>query len=135
MKKDSSRQTRPLQDDLLYGTLSVYETLYFAAMLRLPADMNTAQKVERVDNVINTLGLQKCRCPSLPQLLLITGLGFRAPIRICAFSVTAGQVILQGAKWPASCAIRILAFNCMCLTFQAPYHDCAHKLHDSHFSN
>ena len=33
-----------LQDDLLYESLTVYETLYFAAMLRLPKTMTTAQK-------------------------------------------------------------------------------------------
>ncbi|BDA45889.1 ABC transporter G family member 14 [Coccomyxa sp. Obi] len=50
-----------LQDDLLYETLTVYETLYYAAMLRLPASMTSAQKCERVENVILSLGLDKCR--------------------------------------------------------------------------
>ncbi len=50
-----------MQDDLLYETLTVYETLYYAAMLRLPASMTTAQKCERVENVILSLGLDKCR--------------------------------------------------------------------------
>ena len=48
-------------DEILYETLTVHETLFFAAMLRLPKDMNTAQKEERVETVIQTLGLQKCR--------------------------------------------------------------------------
>lgn len=34
-----------LQDDLLYETLTVQETLYFAAMLRLPSYMSKADKV------------------------------------------------------------------------------------------
>ncbi len=50
-----------MQDDLLYETLTVYETLYYAAMLRLPASMTTVQKCERVENVILSLGLNKCR--------------------------------------------------------------------------
>ena len=50
-----------VQDDLLYETLTVYETLYYAAMLRLPSTMSAEQKVERVDHVIHTLGLNKCR--------------------------------------------------------------------------
>ena len=50
-----------MQDDLLYETLTVYETLYYAAMLRLPSTMTAEQKVERVDHVIHTLGLNKCR--------------------------------------------------------------------------
>ena len=49
------------QDDLLYETLTVYETLYYAAMLRLPSTMSVAQKCERVENVIVSLGLDKCR--------------------------------------------------------------------------
>ena len=50
-----------VQDDLLYETLTVYETLYFAAMLRLPSTMSTEQKIQRVDHVIRTLGLDKCK--------------------------------------------------------------------------
>jgi hypothetical protein len=34
-----------LQDDLLYATLTVHETLYFAAMLRLPKHKSKAEKV------------------------------------------------------------------------------------------
>lgn len=94
-----------MQDDLLYATLSVHETLFFAAMLRLPKHKTKAEKVgppptaapcllqsataprgaphaaphaaqhaqraaphtgtamqlERVDNVIKALGLERCR--------------------------------------------------------------------------
>lgn len=50
-----------LQDDLLYENLTVYETLYYAAMLRLPRSMTTEEKVGRVDAVIDTLGLFKCK--------------------------------------------------------------------------
>lgn len=50
-----------LQDDLLYETLTVYETLYYAAMLRLPSSMTTEQKMDRVNHVIHTLGLDKCK--------------------------------------------------------------------------
>ncbi|EFN53135.1 hypothetical protein CHLNCDRAFT_32365 [Chlorella variabilis] len=50
-----------LQDDLLYSTLTVQETLYFAAMLRLPKHKTKAQKLERVDAVIKALGLGRCR--------------------------------------------------------------------------
>jgi ABC-type dipeptide/oligopeptide/nickel transport system ATPase component len=51
----------PAQDDLLYEALTVYETLYFAAMLRLPSHMGRAAKIERVNSVISTLGLLRCR--------------------------------------------------------------------------
>eukprot|EP00803_Ostreobium_quekettii_P011326 evm.model.scf_570.3 EVM.evm.TU.scf_570.3 scf_570:75122-78373(+) len=50
-----------LQDDLMYASLTVEETLYYAAMLRLPKTMTRAQKKQRVDTVIEALGLGKCR--------------------------------------------------------------------------
>ncbi|MEW5318872.1 MAG: hypothetical protein WDW38_010056 [Sanguina aurantia] len=49
------------QDDLLFAELTVFETLYFAAMLRLPSTLPKAEKVARVELVINVLGLSKCR--------------------------------------------------------------------------
>lgn len=50
-----------LQDDLLYESLTVWETLYFAAMLRLPREMSTEQKKQRVAKVIAALGLNRCK--------------------------------------------------------------------------
>ena len=50
-----------LQDDLLFESLTVYETLYFAAMLRLPQKMPRKQKLDRVETVLKALGLVKCR--------------------------------------------------------------------------
>jgi ABC-type multidrug transport system ATPase subunit len=50
-----------LQDDLLYESLTVYETLYYAAMLRLPQHMDHAAKTERVETVITALGLSSCK--------------------------------------------------------------------------
>jgi ABC-type multidrug transport system ATPase subunit len=50
-----------LQDDLLYATLTVYETLLFAAMLRLPKHKSKAEKAARVEAVIKALGLTRCR--------------------------------------------------------------------------
>lgn len=49
------------QDDLLYESLTVYETLYYAAMLRLPRTMSAEEKVARVDSVVDSLGLRKCK--------------------------------------------------------------------------
>lgn len=45
------------QDEVLVGTLSVRETLLYAALLRLPAKMAYADKVGRVDDTIAELGL------------------------------------------------------------------------------
>ena len=51
----------PFNSRALLQALTVYETLYFAAMLRLPRTFTTAQKVERINSVIRALGLEKCR--------------------------------------------------------------------------
>eukprot|EP01026_Neomeris_dumetosa_P054850 TRINITY_DN494_c0_g1_i3.p1 TRINITY_DN494_c0_g1~~TRINITY_DN494_c0_g1_i3.p1 ORF type:complete len:686 (-),score=55.92 TRINITY_DN494_c0_g1_i3:520-2577(-) len=50
-----------LQDDLLFPTLSVLETLTFAAYLRLPQDMSIEDKNSRVVDVIVALGLEQCK--------------------------------------------------------------------------
>ena len=49
------------QDDLLYAELTVYETFYFVALLRLPRDWSKEEKISRVDDIIKILGLEKCR--------------------------------------------------------------------------
>jgi ABC-type glutathione transport system ATPase component len=49
------------QDDLLYEALTVHETLLYAAKLRLPSSMSKAEKKQRVDTVIQALGLSTCR--------------------------------------------------------------------------
>ena len=46
---------------MLNGRLTVEETLYYAAELRLPATMSTAEKKERINEVIHKLGLHECR--------------------------------------------------------------------------
>ena len=53
------RSTR--QDDLLYESLTVKETLYYAAMLRLPRRMSHADKLRRVDLALTALGLRQCK--------------------------------------------------------------------------
>jgi ABC-type multidrug transport system ATPase subunit len=50
-----------LQDDLLYESLTVWETLWFAAQLRLPRTMSKAAKRDRVNAVLAALGLTRCR--------------------------------------------------------------------------
>jgi hypothetical protein len=41
--------------------LTTYETLFYAAMLRLPRDWSREAKLERVEMVLEGLGLSKCR--------------------------------------------------------------------------
>jgi hypothetical protein len=63
----------PRADDLLYETLTVQETLMYAARLRLPKDMPYAEKQARVATVVAALGLSERRAPCL--------LALRAPLR------------------------------------------------------
>lgn len=55
----------------MYEALTVYETLYYAAMLRLPQNLGAAKKVERVEAVIGALGLDKCRNTIIGALVLV----------------------------------------------------------------
>ncbi|EGF83345.1 hypothetical protein BATDEDRAFT_8584 [Batrachochytrium dendrobatidis JAM81] len=49
------------QDDVVFRNLSVYNTLMYSALLRLPSTMPRSEKEQRVENVIASLGLQGCR--------------------------------------------------------------------------
>jgi ABC-type multidrug transport system ATPase subunit len=49
------------QEDLMYRTLTVRETLSYAALLRLPLYLTRKQKLERVNEIIHQLGLEKCQ--------------------------------------------------------------------------
>eukprot|EP01111_Echinosteliopsis_oligospora_P006031 TRINITY_DN1997_c0_g2_i1.p1 TRINITY_DN1997_c0_g2~~TRINITY_DN1997_c0_g2_i1.p1 ORF type:complete len:623 (+),score=155.49 TRINITY_DN1997_c0_g2_i1:63-1931(+) len=50
-----------VQDDLLFANLTVYETLLYAARLRLPATFTDEERQDRVDETIKKLGLTHCR--------------------------------------------------------------------------
>lgn len=50
-----------LQDDDMFGELTVEEQLTYAALLRLPADMPRKKKIARVQRVIQELGLGKVK--------------------------------------------------------------------------
>ncbi|KAI9141200.1 P-loop containing nucleoside triphosphate hydrolase protein [Paraphysoderma sedebokerense] len=49
------------QDDVMYSNLTVYETLYYTALLRLPPSMSRKAKLQRVEDIIQELGLDRCR--------------------------------------------------------------------------
>lgn len=49
-----------MQDDQLFPMLSVYETFMFAAEVRLPPSISTAEKRRRVVELIDQLGLTVC---------------------------------------------------------------------------
>jgi ABC-type multidrug transport system ATPase subunit len=46
-----------MQDDIHIGCLSVYETLYYSALLRLPQTMTQLAKQQRIDEIMKVLGL------------------------------------------------------------------------------
>ncbi|XP_065904845.1 broad substrate specificity ATP-binding cassette transporter ABCG2-like isoform X4 [Dysidea avara] len=46
-----------VQDDILTGTLTVRENVFLSALLRLPPDMTHDEKLEKVDEVIENLGI------------------------------------------------------------------------------
>lgn len=49
------------QDDVLIGTLTVFETIYYSAKLRLPRSVPSKEKVQIVEDVIKELGLESTR--------------------------------------------------------------------------
>jgi ABC-type multidrug transport system ATPase subunit len=63
------------QDDLMFATLTVFETLLVAARLRLPRSFSKESKLQRVDEVIQELGLNPCRNTYIggPELRGISG--------------------------------------------------------------
>ena len=46
-----------LQDDILTSTLTVKENVYLSASLRLPSEMKQQEKKEKVNEIIEDLGL------------------------------------------------------------------------------
>ncbi|GLJ16215.1 hypothetical protein SUGI_0271500 [Cryptomeria japonica] len=49
------------QDDVLYPSLTVRETLLYAALLRLPKTLSKHEKQQQADSIIQQLGLSKCQ--------------------------------------------------------------------------
>ncbi|PIA30704.1 hypothetical protein AQUCO_05400065v1 [Aquilegia coerulea] len=49
------------QDDVLYPHLTVTETLFFTALLRLPNTLTNQEKAMHAEEVISQLGLTKCK--------------------------------------------------------------------------
>lgn len=50
-----------MQDDLLHAELTVFETLSYAADLRLPKGYSKDQRIERVEEVLDLMGIGYCR--------------------------------------------------------------------------
>jgi ABC-type multidrug transport system ATPase subunit len=50
-----------VQDEVMYRHLTVRETLIYAAEFKLPSAMSRADKIAKVDLIINQLSLSKCQ--------------------------------------------------------------------------
>lgn len=49
-----------MQDDLLYPALTIADTLYYTAELRMPAEATADEKSKRVDEVMKMMGISHC---------------------------------------------------------------------------
>lgn len=77
----SIRSAYVMQQDVLLPTLTVRETLRYAAELRLPPPTTKEEREEVVQNVILELGLKECECTFrsyLPSSVLVRSLSFEA---------------------------------------------------------
>ena len=59
-KSQQSHDNHMTQDDVVMGTLTVKENLYFSAALRLPISVSWSEKKKLVKKVIDELGLNLC---------------------------------------------------------------------------
>ncbi|XP_021349695.1 ABC transporter G family member 21-like isoform X2 [Mizuhopecten yessoensis] len=48
------------QDDIFLSNLTLWETLYFTAMIRIPDQVSQQEKTEKIYSVVDSLGLKKC---------------------------------------------------------------------------
>lgn len=55
------RRLHRLCADTLIGTLTPYEMLCYTALLKMPLSMSRQEKLERVNTLIDILGLTGCR--------------------------------------------------------------------------
>ncbi|KAK3085153.1 hypothetical protein FSP39_025124 [Pinctada imbricata] len=49
-----------LQDDIFLSNLTLYETLYFAAMIRIPDTVAHSEKLTRIDEIVDALHIREC---------------------------------------------------------------------------
>lgn len=86
------------QEDFLYNTLTVQETIRYAAHLRLPAYMPKRLKYEKVDEIIEYLGLMRVKDNRVGSSFGEPGLsgGERRRVRIAMELVSDPRIVLLG---------------------------------------
>lgn len=60
-KRMRNRTCYVLQEDIFLSKLTLWETLYFATMVYLPESLSHAEKMAKMDYIINVLDLTKCQ--------------------------------------------------------------------------
>ncbi|XP_052797603.1 uncharacterized protein LOC128229820 [Mya arenaria] len=50
-----------LQHDVFFSNLTLWETLYFTAMIRLPESVPKEEKLQRLEEIIDVLDIRKCK--------------------------------------------------------------------------
>ena len=84
------------QDDIIMGTLTVRENLQFAANMRL-RNCSKEEKLERVNEIIQDLGLDKCQHTKVGTVMIqgVSG-GEKKRCNIGIELVTKPQVLFLG---------------------------------------
>ncbi|XP_060075884.1 uncharacterized protein LOC132555552 [Ylistrum balloti] len=59
-KQQRRRLGYVLQDDVFLSNLTLWETLYFTAILSMPKTTSQEQKLKQIDSIVTSLGLEKC---------------------------------------------------------------------------
>ncbi|XP_052231047.1 uncharacterized protein LOC127844677 [Dreissena polymorpha] len=49
-----------LQNDIFFSNLTLWETLYFTAMIRLPERLSREEKLKRINEIVDILDIRKC---------------------------------------------------------------------------
>lgn len=60
LKRERRRMAFVQQQDVFFSQLTLWETLFFTANLRLPDSMSKAEKKEKVNDIVDTLDMRKC---------------------------------------------------------------------------
>lgn len=97
----------------MHEALTVHETLYYAAMLRLPRHMSHEDKLRRVDVVTTALGLHTCQDTIIGEGGLWGGFGGRSSLQ----ALRVGQNGAACSAWPVELAMQAfsiwLAHKCI----------------------
>ncbi|KAK6158538.1 hypothetical protein DH2020_005852 [Rehmannia glutinosa] len=89
------------QDDVLYPHLTVFETLLFTALLRLPKSLSKEEKTQHVDHIIAELGLTRCR-NSMIGGPLFRGISGGEKKRVSIGLASGGRTVITTIHQPSS---------------------------------